>query len=162
MTLARLVTGIAAQGILAAALLYMAVPSMAAETATNEPLGRLFFTPERRAALERQRLLNIQESQAQLVDGANLTVNGVVQRSSGKRTTWINGAAQNDNSAATGVRVDVDKHNPGRATVTAGDDAPASLKVGEAINRTTREKSSGTDKAIIQVPGATRHDTPAR
>jgi len=158
----RLMTAIAANSLIAAALLQAAAPSLAAEASATEPLGRLFFTPERRAALERQRLLNIQESQAQLVEGANLTVNGVVQSSSGKRTTWINGTAQNDNSTATGVRVDVDKHNPGRTTITAGEEAPASLKVGEAINRTTREKSSGTDKAIIQVPGATRHDTPAR
>jgi len=160
--LGRLMTAITANSLIAAALLQTAAPSVAAEASAAEPLGRLFFTPERRAALERQRLLNIQESQAQLVDGANLTVNGVVQRSSGKRTTWINGAAQNDNSAATGVRVDVDKHNPGRATVTAGDDAPASLKVGEAINRTTREKSDGTGNAIIQVPGAARRDTTPR
>ncbi len=162
MNLGRMMTAITANSLIAAALLQAAVPTLAAEVSATEPLGRLFFTTERRAALERQRLLNIQESQAQLVEGENLTINGVVQRSSGKRTTWINGSAQNDNNAATGVRVDVDKHNPGRATVTAGEEAPASLKVGEAINRTTREKSSGTGDAIIQVPGAARRESPPR
>lgn len=123
----------------------------AAELTTTDPLGRLFFTPERRAALERQRLLNIQESQTQLVEGANLTVSGVVQRSSGKRTTWINGTAQHDNSNATGVRIEVDQRNPGRTTISIGEEAPASLKVGESINRATRETSSSVGKAQIVI-----------
>jgi len=130
----------------------VATSSVAAvEPPALEPLGRLFLTPERRAALERQRLLNIQESQAQLVEGTNLTVSGVVQRSSGKRTTWINGTAQNDNSAATGVRVDVDRKTPGRTTVTAGDESPASLKVGETINRATGETNSGLGSGQIEI-----------
>ena len=133
----------------------------AVEPPAPEPLGRLFFTPERRAALERQRLFNIQESQAQLVEGANLTVNGVVQRSSGRRTIWINGTAQNDNSAATGVHVVTNKNDPGKTTVTTGEEAPASLKIGETINRATGETASGVGGGKIVVKrGASASDLP--
>ncbi|MBI4988899.1 MAG: hypothetical protein HZC23_08785 [Rhodocyclales bacterium] len=133
---------------LAAALLLIGLA--APHPAAAEELGRLFFTPERRAALERQRLLNIQETQ-QVIEGATLTVTGVVQRSGGRTTTWINNTPQEEKNAATGVRVDVDRANPGRTVVTAGEEAPATLKVGEAINRATRETSSGVGEGRITV-----------
>lgn len=131
--------------LLAATLLLAAAPAAA------EELGRLFFTPERRAALERQRQLNIQEAQQQLIEGATLSVSGVVQRSGGKTITWVNGAPQESMNPATGVRVEVDRANPGRATVVAGEEEPASLKVGEAINRATRETTTGVGDGRITV-----------
>ncbi len=133
--------------LLAAALLLPAAPTAAVSA---EELGRLFLTPERRAALERQRQLNIQETQ-QVIEGATLTVSGVVQRSGGKATTWVNGAPQDDQNAATGVRVEIDRANPARTTVVAGEESPASLKVGEAINRATRETTSGVGEGRIVV-----------
>lgn len=136
----RLLAGIAtACGLLGASL-----------PAPAEPLGRLFFTPERRAALERQRQLNIRETQ-QAIEGATLSVSGVVQRSSGKTTAWINGAPQNERDAGAGVHVEIDRANPSRATVIAGEESPASLRVGEAINRATRETTSGVDDGRITV-----------
>lgn len=118
--------------------------------AQAEPLGRLFFTPERRAALERQRQLNIQETQA-AIEGSTLTVSGLVQRSGGRNTAWINGAPVDEKGADPNVRVQIDRTSPGRATVTAGEEAPATLKVGEAINRTTRETSSGLGGGRVAV-----------
>ena len=129
---------------IACALFVSALPVSA------EELGRLFLTPERRAALERQRQLNIQETQ-QVIEGATLTVSGVVQRSGGKATTWVNGAPQDDQNTATGVRVEIDRSNPARTTVVAGEESPASLKVGEAINRATRETTSGVGEGRIVV-----------
>lgn len=129
---------------LAAGLVFTALPASA------EPLGRLFLTPERRAALERQRQLNIQETQ-QVIEGATLSVSGVVKRSSGKTTTWVNGTPQDDSSSATGVHVEIDRANPARTTVVAGEESPASLKVGESINRATRETTSGVGDGRIIV-----------
>ncbi len=131
---------------IAFALFFSALPVSA------EELGRLFLTPERRAALERQRLLNIQETQ-QVIEGATLTVSGVVQRSGGKATTWVNGTPQDDMNAATGVRVEIDRSNPAKTTVVAGEESPARLKVGEAINRATRETTSGVGEGRIVVKG---------
>ena len=141
--------GTKAAALLAAALLLPVAPAAA------EELGKLFLTPERRAALERQRQLNIRESQP-VIEGATLTVTGVVKRSSGKSTTWVNGTPQDDMNAATGVRVEIDRTNPAKTTVVAGEESPASLKVGEAINRATRETTSGVGDGSITVkrPGA--------
>lgn len=132
----------------AACLICLAGAAAAADPA---PLGRLFFTPERRAALERQRQLNIREAEAQAVEvGATLSVSGVVQRSSGKTTTWINNAPQ-DEKESTGVRVEIDRANPGRTTVIAGEEEPAHLNVGETINRSTRETTTGVGAGRITV-----------
>ena len=112
---------------------------VAADWANAEPLGRLFLTPERRATLEQQRQLNIQETQT--LEGEVVSLNGIVTRSSGKHTVWVNQRPQNENSAGTGVTAAISPANPGRAVITAGDESPAALKVGESINRGTREKA---------------------
>lgn len=54
-------------------------------------LGRLFFTPQQRAALDRERLLGINQRSSGLDGDASYTFNGEVRRSSGKNTRWING-----------------------------------------------------------------------
>lgn len=133
--------------LLAALLVFPAAPAAA------EELGRLFFTPERRAALERQRQLNIQETQ-QVIEGATLSVSGVVRRSGGRTVTWVNGVPQEENNPATGVRVEVDRADPARATVVAGEEAPATLKVGEAVNRATGETTTGVGEGRISVKRA--------
>jgi hypothetical protein len=65
-----------------------------AASAQNEPLGRLFMTPQQRAALDRERLLGLNQRQSELDSEASYTYNGEVRRSSGKNTRWINGEAQ--------------------------------------------------------------------
>lgn len=124
-----------------------------ATPAGAEPLGRLFLTPERRAALERQRQFNIQETQQQVIEGATLTVSGIVRRSSGRATAWVNDAPQDEEGAASGVRVEIDRAHPGRTTLTAGEESPASLRVGETINRATRETTGGLGEGRIVIKG---------
>ena len=58
----------------------------------SDPLGRLFFTPQQRAALDRERLLGFSQRPSSLEGDASYTFNGEVRRSSGKNTRWINGA----------------------------------------------------------------------
>ena len=117
----------------------LVIALLLAGNAAAESLDRLFFTPERRAALERQRQLNIQE--AQTIEGASMSLDGIVSRSSGKNTVWVNGRPQAEQSVATGVTAKVERG--GRAVVTAGEETPAELRVGESINRGTREKNDG-------------------
>lgn len=109
-------------------------PTVSAE----EALGRLFFTPERRQALDRQRLMNIQDTQ-QLNEAPTLTINGVVTRSSGKRTSWINGSAQNENEISGGTQIIPSRKNPGKVEVQTGDLPAADARVGETVNRNTGE-----------------------
>jgi hypothetical protein len=67
----------------------------------GDDLGRLFFTPERRQQLDRQREMNLLDKQQAPAD-PTLTVDGVVTRSSGKRTAWVNGNPQHENDAWSG------------------------------------------------------------
>ena len=105
----------------------------------DSELGRLFFTPERRQALDRQRELNIQETQV-IPEDPTLTINGIVTRSSGKQTTWINGVAQNENDAS-GITITTDRKTPGKVIVQPNDRPPRKANVGDTINRNTGETS---------------------
>jgi hypothetical protein len=123
--------------------------SLAPANAADTPeLGRLFFTPERRIALERQRTYNVQE--AQTLQGTTMSLDGVVYRSSGKATVWINHQAQNENeSTRTGVSAVVSPRTPGSALLAPGEEKPSQLKVGEAMNRATGERNTRLGGGIV-------------
>lgn len=112
-------------------------------------LGRLFFTPERRATLDRQRQFNIQE--VRTLEGATVSLDGIVRRSSGKTTVWVNRQPLQDNAGASGVAVTIAPRDPSRAVVTPGDEAPVNLQVGQSLNRATRETSDGLGGGRISV-----------
>ncbi len=80
-----------------------------------EPLGRLFFTPEQRTQLDRQR----QRGSADRAPEAIIRLDGIVAGSGGHTTAWINGSPRRD----------------------ADRTADADLRVGESINLVTHEKS---------------------
>lgn len=121
--------------------------ALAALPAAADPLGRLFLTPERRATLERQRQANVQESQS--LEGATMRLDGTVVRSSGKATVWVSGRPQHDLDGSGGVAVNLSRERPGEAVLAPGDEAPARLRVGESINRATREKTDGLGGGTI-------------
>lgn len=124
---------------LLACLLLSLLPSLA--PAQDTELGRLFFTPERRVALDRQRQFNIQEIRA--VQGETLSLDGIVQRTGGKHTVWINGRPQTErDEAQTGIGVVVNRRTPGSAQIIPGEEATTRMKVGEAINRSTGERET--------------------
>lgn len=132
--------------LLAPTLLVAAAPvwSQAATGAQSRPsptLGRLFFTPERRLALERIRLTSARETET--VEGTAMSLDGVVVRSGGKSTVWINGRAQyQGDTGAAGVATRLSGRKPGSATIAAGDEAPRSMNVGESVNLGTQERQS--------------------
>ena len=103
-----------------------------------EELGRLFFTPEKRQALDHQRQFNIQQKQ-EIPEDPLLTINGVVSSSSGKRTVWINGVTQNENESQSGVVVTSSRNEPGTIMVQANDASLGKAKVGDTANRYTGE-----------------------
>lgn len=104
----------------------------------EEALGRLFFTPERRQALDRQRQLNIQDVK-QVNEDPALTINGMVTRSSGKSTSWVNGAAQNENEMSGSAVVVPRGNDAGKVEVQGGELPTATARVGETVNRNTGE-----------------------
>lgn len=130
----------------------MGLAMLAPACAADAPeLGRLFFTPEKRASLERQRAFNIQETQT--LQGNTMSLDGVVYRSGGKSTVWINHQAQTENeSARTGVNAVVSPKKPGSALLAPGEEAPTQLKVGETINRATGERNTRLGGGAVVTP----------
>ncbi|MDE2600143.1 MAG: hypothetical protein KGL40_11030 [Rhodocyclaceae bacterium] len=106
-------------------------------------LGRLFLTPEKRQALDRQRDFNQPETGDE-PDGETLQLDGVVQRSSGRNSVWINRRLQTDADKA----VRLEKSRPGAAELKLDNAEGARLKVGESINRKTHERKD------VVAPGA--------
>ena len=112
----------------------------------EDKLGRLFMTPQRRAMLEQQRQNNLEIQQTE--QGATMSLDGVIVRSSGKKTVWINGRAQSDNS--NGINARVSPGTPGQAGIeTSG--STTRLRVGEKVNRATHEISDGLDGGRLEV-----------
>ena len=122
--------------ILAAALAASAVPY----PASGQELGRLFFTPEQRQMLDRQRQLNAEVHQEiQRPEDPVLTIDGVVTRSSGKKTVWINGIPQNENDTASGISATPHSRNPGTLILRVDKSAATSVRVGGSVNHSTGE-----------------------
>jgi hypothetical protein len=92
-----------------------------------ETLGRLFHTPEQRALLDQTRrntpagVLSPDNSAA---DMPGVTVNGIVTRSDGKRSTWVNGRMENGTIGGNG-------NGSVRMTLPSGD---VQLRVGQHID----------------------------
>ena len=77
------------RALLAILILLLPLPARAAE-----PLGRLFFTPEQRAQLDTLRTKKVAASQVKDEPvPENITYSGIVQRSDGKSTVWVNNKA---------------------------------------------------------------------
>ena len=112
-------------------------------------LGRLFMTPEWRTALERQRTYNIQETRS--LEGGSIRLDGVVARSSGKTTVWVNNRPQDETASNTGVAATLSRNQPDRAVLSTGSEAPADLRVGATLNRATRETTGGLAEGEIRV-----------
>ncbi|MBK8336203.1 MAG: hypothetical protein IPL03_06265 [Sterolibacteriaceae bacterium] len=129
-------------------LVLLCAALLAPAAAAEEALGRLFFTPEKRAALERSRKLNLRQTQQ--IEGANLSLEGIVRRSDGNGTAWINGRPHNVSDPRHGVAIGLRPDAAG-ATVSVGDEAPSRLRVGETVNRGTREKSEPVGSGSIGI-----------
>ncbi|MCP5249348.1 MAG: hypothetical protein H6942_12580 [Candidatus Accumulibacter sp.] len=125
--------------------------------AADETLGRLFFTPERRQQLDRQRELNILDRQ-QLPADPTLIIDGVVVRSSGKRTAWVNGSPQHENDPWNGLAVTPRHGDPARVMIETSDSPAARARVGQTVNRNTGEATDLLNGGQLQVhsrsPGA--------
>lgn len=146
MKLAIMAKTVRRYGTIVAALLLAAT----AAPAIGAELGRLFYTPQQRAELDRKRASNAIE--AEVVVESLVTVNGRVSRSSGKTTTWINGVPQYDTySGQDPARIAIDDN--GRDTPvsvgdtldrTRGEVRPAIAPGGIEINVTQRAPQPGT------------------
>ena len=65
--------------------------TLAVAAAEAQELGRLFFTPEQRAALDARRRARLPDNPASVAATPVTRVDGFVKRSAGPSTIWING-----------------------------------------------------------------------
>jgi hypothetical protein len=94
---------------LSAFLFTLFVLCQGAAQAEEEPLGRLFLTPQQRAVLDRQRMQNTNFQ----ANESSQTFNGEIRRSNGSSIRWVNGEA---NWNTTGAKQNVpvgDTYHPG-------------------------------------------------
>jgi hypothetical protein len=104
-----------------------------------QQLGRLFFTPEQRAALDARRAARLPDKPAAVAESPTTRVDGYVKRSSGKSTVWVDGEALPEGLQLEGLRVQRG-NDPTRVTVTVGEDGRRIvLRVGETLDRATGE-----------------------
>jgi len=114
-------------------LLLVALLAASAPCASQD-VGRLFFTPEQRAALDARRQARVPDKPSAVVVASPTTrVDGFVKRSSGPSTVWVNGEPLPEGSGDSpriGPRVSIPLGEGGRR---------ATLKPGETLDRGTGE-----------------------
>ena len=110
---------------------------LSAGPAAAQELGRLFFTPEQRAALDARRAARLPDKPAAVAESPTTRVDGYVKRSSGKSTVWVDSEAMPDGLQLEGLRLQRG-NDPTRVTVTIGEDGRRIVvRVGETLDRAT-------------------------
>lgn len=127
--------------------------------AQGRELGKLFFTPAERAALDRERQRSgMPESAANEAPAfsGNLTLDGYVRRSGGRSTVWINGQPQYGRDTAPPVRITEKGGQAGQVWVQPADSARSvPLKVGQVLTPTSgdvRERWQLEQPAPVSAP----------
>jgi hypothetical protein len=104
--------------------------------AAAESLGRLFYTPQEREALEAQRQAGAVAADAP--PGNQVTLNGTVRRSGGKNTVWLNHAPRYEREGGLSA---VGKN--GQALVRLPEMGSVALKVGQTLDLSTGKITEG-------------------
>jgi hypothetical protein len=134
-----------------APLLALACLAGPAQPASAQEIGRLFFTPEQRQALDnRRRARTPDRPNVPIVSSPTTRLNGYVQRGNGKSTVWVNGEAVPEHAP------EAPRIGSGRVTVNVGESgARAGLKPGESLDRGTGEVKDVLGNGEIRVhPGS--------
>ena len=126
-----------------------------------QELGRLFFTPEQREALDARRKARLPDKPAAAVVPPSPTtrVDGQVKRSSGKSTVWVDGFAVPDGTQPEGLRVRRGG-DPSRVTVILGEEGRrVELRVGETLDRANGKVKDVIGEGEVRIQ---RYGTPKR
>lgn len=119
--------------------------------AAGQELGRLFFTPEQRAALDARRRARVPDTPAAAVVTSPTTrVDGFVRRSGGPATVWVNGEPLGE-KGPDAPRIVRDSAEP-RVAIPVGEAGVRfSLKPGQELDR-----SSGEIRDVLGADGELR------
>jgi hypothetical protein len=121
----------------AASLLLCA--ALAPGAALAQELGRLFFTPEQRAALDARRKARLPDKPAVVAPSPTTRIDGSVTRSTGRSTLWIDGTAVPDGTQPEGLRIRRGG-DASRVTVIVGEEGRrVDMRIGETLDRASGE-----------------------
>jgi hypothetical protein len=144
-------------------LVLAAIAGAGATGAQAQELGRLFFTPEQRAALDARRKARVPDKPAAVpvTESPVTRVNGAVQRGGGKSTVWVNGEMIPEDPQVDGARLAPRGANAGRVSIPAGEGPQRyDLRVGESLDRGSGEVRDVIGEGEIRV--GPRRAAPAR
>ena len=112
--------------------LFLILASLACPAALGgETIGRLFFTPAERNALEAGK--SVGKPAAAVQESRTVRLNGVVLRTDSERTVWVNGKAYHDVSPD-GIELNTRSDAPGNAEVRVrGQRLAVPVKVGQQV-----------------------------
>lgn len=133
-------------------LLMIALLPGHAACAGAESLGRLFFTPDERAMLDRMRE---KSSGGTLSAAEQITLNGLVRRSSGKTTAWINQLPQYGNETPQGVAVRQGPASKSSAVLLLPSGRQVNLKAGQTFDITKGKVREGYEDSTAGQPQKT-------
>lgn len=119
-------------------------------------LGRLFFTPAQRATLDAGKELEKPKGTARTVRGPRvLIVNGIVTRSDGESTVWVNSRAL-DGRTAPGVSSTASGPDPAAARVKVrGAHNAVQMRVGQRLERSTGRITEPYESNVNKTEAAT-------
>jgi hypothetical protein len=116
-----------------------------------EEMGRLFLTPEQRAALEARRRTRQPDKPAAAALAPTTRVDGYVRRQGGKSTIWLNGEPLTE-SRGPGARIEAGKTGqPGVAVPLGEDSRSAHARVGQSVDSVTGEVKDPLGEGEIRV-----------
>lgn len=107
-----------------------------------QELGRLFLTPEQRAALDARRKARVPDKPAAtpVVESPSTRIDGTVRRAAGRSTVWVNGEAIQEGAQPEGVRVLPQRSSAGRVSISVGESEQRfDLRIGETLDRGSGE-----------------------
>ncbi len=125
--------------------------------AQDEPLGRLFYTARQRAALDANTRSASERAKKPIPIPPSVTLNGVVTRSDGEQTVWIDGRAYHRNESGE-LQVITRSGDPAVVEIKVpGVPNRRPVRVGQQLDPVTGE----TFEAFETPPPQTRRENPA-
>jgi hypothetical protein len=124
----------------AIALVVLSVLAAAARPVAAQELGRLFFTPEQRDALDARRRARLPDAPVAATPSRSTRIDGYVMRSGGKSTVWVNGEPVAEGSPADEVRAFLRRDDPGRVSLSVGGGGPrVNVNIGATLDHGSGE-----------------------
>jgi hypothetical protein len=108
--------------------------STGAASAQDNTLGRLFYTPDQRSALNANIRTVMKKPKQRIPIPRSVTLSGVVTRSDGERTVWVDGQAYHQGDPD-GISVLTNSGDPARAEMKVrGVRKRVPVRVGQQLN----------------------------